>query len=101
MLCGLSAALIYRLVNRWNKYAAVVTAAVICPVVNTGIYLIGCLTVFFPAVEAMIGGATPSLLSVLVYSMGLVNFPFELLFNIVLCPVIYRLIKLLPKFAHD
>ena len=30
MLCGLSAALIYRLVNRWNKYAAVVTAAVIC-----------------------------------------------------------------------
>ena len=101
MLCGLSAALIYRLVNRWNKYAAVVTAAVICPVVNTGIYLIGCLTVFFSAVESMIGEATPSLLSVLIYSMGLVNFPFELLFNIVLCPVIYRLIKLLPRFARD
>jgi len=101
VLCGLGAALIYRLINKWNRYVAVVTAAVVCPIVNTGIYLIGCLTVFFPAVEAMIGGATPSLLSVLVYSMGLVNFPFELLFNIVLCPVIYRLIKLLPKFAHD
>jgi len=43
----------------------------------------------------------PSVMSVLIYGMGLVNFPFELLFNIVLCPVIYRLIKLLPKFAHD
>ncbi|MBR2620833.1 MAG: ECF transporter S component [Clostridia bacterium] len=100
-LCGLAAALLYRLISRRNKYVAVVTAAVICPVVNTGIYLIGCLTVFFSAIEGMIGEAMPSVMSVLIYGMGLVNFPFELLFNIVLCPVIYRLIKLLPKFAHD
>ncbi len=100
-LCGLAAALLYRLISRWNKYVAVVSAAIICPVVNTGIYLIGCLTVFFSAIEGMIGEAMPSVMSVLIYGMGLVNFPFELLFNIVLCPVIYRLIKLLPKFAHD
>ena len=100
-MCGIAAALLYRLIGRWNKYVAVIGAAIVCPVVNTGIYLIGCLTVFFSAVEAMIGGATPTAMSVLIYSMGLINFPFELLFNIVLCPVIYRLIKLLPKFAHE
>jgi hypothetical protein len=100
-LCGLIAALMYRVLCQWNKYAAIVTAAVICPIVNTGIYLIGCLTVFFSAIEGMIGEAMPSVMSVLIYGMGLINFPFELLFNIVLCPVVYRLIKLLPKFAHE
>ena len=100
-LCGLAAALLYVLVRRFNKYVAVVAAAVICPVVNSGIYLLGCMTIFYDSIEAMIGEATPTIMSVLIYPMGLINFPFELVINIVMCPVIYRLITLIPKFSHD
>ncbi len=99
VLCGLCAALIYRLLEKVNRYLAIVVAAILCPVVNTGIFLIGCLTVFMPMVQTLINDATPTTLSVLIYGMGLINFPFELLFNIVLCPVIDRLLRLLPKFS--
>ena len=100
-LCGLAAALLYVLLRRINKYVAVVAAAIICPVVNSGIYLLGCMTIFYDSIEAMIGEATPTIMSVLIYPMGLINFPFELVINIVMCPVIYRLITLIPKFSHD
>ena len=100
-LCGLAAALLYVLLRRFNKYVAVVAAAVICPVVNSGIYLLGCMTIFYDSIEAMIGEATPTIMSVLIYPMGLINFPFELVINIIMCPVIYRLITLIPKFSHD
>ena len=100
-LCGLAAALLYVLLRRFNKYVAVVAAAIICPVFNSGIYLLGCMTIFYDSIEAMIGEATPTIMSVLIYPMGLINFPFELVINIVMCPVIYRLITLIPKFSHD
>ena len=100
-LCGLAAALIYILIRRMNRYVAVIAAAVICPVVNSGIYLLGCMTIFYDSIEAMIGEATPTIMSVLIYPMGLINFPFELVINIIMCPVIYRLITLIPKFSHD
>ena len=100
-LCGLAAALLYVLLRRINKYVAIVAAAVICPVVNTGIYLLGCMTIFYDTIESMIGEATPTIMSVLIYPMGLINFPFELVINIIMCPVIYRLITLIPKFSHD
>lgn len=100
-LCGLAAALLYVLLRRFNKYVAITAAAVICPVVNTGIYLLGCVTIFYGTIESMIGEATPTIMSVLIYPMGLINFPFELAINIVMCPVIYRLITLIPKFSHD
>ncbi len=97
--CGLAAGLIYRLLQEKNRYLGVILAAVICPIVNTGIYLFGCITIFMPLVQTLINDANPTLWMALIYGMGLINFPFELLFNIVLCPVIYRLIRLLPKFS--
>ena len=45
--CGFAAGLTYRLLAKYNKYAAVVAAAVVRPLVNTGVFLLGCL-LFFP-----------------------------------------------------
>lgn len=95
-LCGLVAALCYRLFAAKHRYLGVILAAVSCPVVNTGIYLIGCVTVFLPTVQSWVPEAS-TFLNYMIFGMGLINFPFELLFNIILCPVIYRLIKLLPR----
>ena len=45
-LAGLVAGLVYKLLTKYNRYFAVVAAAVVCPVVNTGVFLIGCLLFF-------------------------------------------------------
>ena len=51
-LCGLCAGLVYNLLKEKNKYLAVFAAAIVCPIVNTGVFLIGCFLFFFKTVEA-------------------------------------------------
>ena len=40
--CGISAGLIYKLFAKINMTVGVFAAAIICPIVNTGVLLIGC-----------------------------------------------------------
>ncbi|MDR0272681.1 MAG: ECF transporter S component, partial [Clostridiales bacterium] len=51
MLAGLTAAALYKLLEKTNKSLAVVAAAIICPIVNTGIFVIGCYLFFMPTIE--------------------------------------------------
>ena len=52
--CGFAAGLTYKLLAKYNKYAAVIAAAVVCPLVNTGVFLIGCLLFFLDTIKACI-----------------------------------------------
>ena len=91
---GLCAGLACRLLAKKNELLAVIVAAVICPVVNTGVFLIGCLLFFLPTISEW--GAAAGFQNVGSYMVfGLVgaNFLFELLVNVILSPVIVRLIK--------
>ena len=72
-----------------------VCAAVVCPIVNTGVFAVCSLLFFYDdiAVYAAVNGFTGSpLLFVLVGFIGL-NFVLELSFNVVLAPVIVRILK--------
>lgn len=93
-LCGLAAGLVYKLFSKWNKYVAVIAAAIVCPVVNTGVFLLGCKLFFIETitswgVEAGFANATQYMF------LGLAggNFLVELGVNIVLSPVIFRIIS--------
>ena len=44
--CGAAAGAVYKLFERRGRYLAVVLSAIVCPVVNTGVFLIGC-AIFF------------------------------------------------------
>ena len=90
--CGYFAGLTYRLLKKVNRYLAVATAAIVCPVVNTGIFLLGCLTFFMPIVTQWAGGENVAKYMI----VGLVgfNFLFELGTNIILSPVIVRLLNI-------
>ncbi len=107
-LAGLCAGLVYRALGRAGAKEAdapkdekkkgvdlaVIAAAVVCPVVNTGVFLLGCLVFFLPTIREW--AAASGFENVGTYMiLGLVggNFLFELLFNIILSPVIVRLIK--------
>ena len=97
-LAGLCAGAAYKALHKVNETVAVIVAAVVAPVVNTGIFLLGCLLFFLPTITEW--GQAMGFESVGKYMiLGLVggNFLFELLFNIVLSPVIVRLIRLGKK----
>ena len=92
---GYVAGLVYRLIAKKNETAAVVCAAIAAPIVNTGIFLIGCLLFFMDTIRGW-AGDTPVGTFMIVGLVG-ANFLFEMLFNIVLSPVILRLIRIAKK----
>ena len=98
-LAGLLSGLAYKALENKNRTLAVAVAAVVCPVVNTGVFLIGCLLFFMETIggwaDAMGFGANVGQYMI----VGLVgaNFIFELLFNVVLSPVVVRLIRIGKK----
>ena len=96
-LCGLAAGLVYDLFAKKNQYLGVFAAAIVCPIVNTGIFLLGCLVFFMPTISSWAGDT--DLVSFMIFGMGLINFPIELTFNIVLSPVIVRLLKLSKRLG--
>lgn len=94
-LCGLFAGVAYKLLQKVNRYLAVMVAAVACPVVNTGIFLIGCKLFFMETITQW--GLSLGFSNAAEYMfLGLAggNFIFELIVNIILAPVILRIITL-------
>ncbi len=97
-LAGLAAGLAYRAFQGKRAMLAVTASALVCPVVNTGLFLVGCLLFFMPTITGWASAMGFS--SVGKYMiLGLVggNFLFEVLFNLILSPVILRLIRIGPR----
>ncbi len=99
--CGFAAGLVYKLFEKFNRYAAVVVAAIVCPVVNTGVFLLGGLVFFLDTLKEW--GTSFGYENVATYMfLGLVggNFIFELVFNIVLSPIVVRLLNMRKKDSY-
>lgn len=94
-LCGLISGLVYEALEKYNRYIAVIAAAVVCPIVNTGIFLIGC-SVFFLDTIAEWGAGAGFINTASYMFLGLAggNFIVELIANIILAPIISTIIKL-------
>ena len=102
-LCGLCASLAYKgslklltkLKLKNASFIAVVVSAIVCPVVNTGIFLLGCLVFFMETVTMWAGGSNVGHYMIFVLVGG--NFIFEIITNIILSPVASRLISIRKK----
>ena len=93
--CGFFAGLVYKLFYKAGSKLAVFSAAIICPVVNTDVFLLGCQFFFLETVSEW--GAAAGFETTGAYMfLGLagINFLIELAVNILLAPVIVRLIKI-------
>ena len=97
ILAGLFAGLVYKLLERFNRYAAVIVSAIVCPVVNTGTFILGCFVFFMDYVSSESVAAGISIAGYIIMSFVGLNFVFELLANIVLSPSILRLINIKKK----
>ena len=97
VLAGSVAGAVYKLAERLNIYLAVFLAAIVCPIVNTGVFIVGCRLFFFDAVSNWaVGEGLPVGTYMILMLVGL-NFVFELIFNIVLAPIAVRLINIIKK----
>lgn len=91
---GLVAGLVYKILEKKNRYVAVIAAAIVCPVVNTGIFLLGCMIFFIDAVKDMAAAEGMSIGAYLILFFVGLNFVFELLTNIILSPAIVKLLNI-------
>lgn len=87
---GAAAAAVYRLVSRKNAIAGAVCAGIAAPVVNTGLFILG-MALFFQPTLAAWAGETDVVYYALIGLTG-VNFLVELAINMILAPVIVRII---------
>lgn len=94
VLCGLAAGFTYRWLSGKNIYLGVFAAAIVCPLVNTGVFLLGCLVFFLPTITAWAGGNDQTLWQYILFGLVGGNFLFELGFNLVLSPIIVRLLRI-------
>lgn len=97
VLAGLASGCIYRLVKKKDAagYKAMLCAAAICPVVNTGVFILCMLTFFRSVLEVWSagGGVAAFILSGLI----LVNFIPELAINLVFSPASQRILQSVTK----
>lgn len=94
--CGAVSALVYKAFEPHGRYISTVAAAVVCPVVNTGIFLLGCFAFFMSTITEWAAGAGFGENTGKYIIFGLVggNFVFEFFLNIIISPIIVRLINI-------
>lgn len=92
---GFVSGLVFKALANKNTVLATAAAAVLSPIVNTGIFSIGMLLFFKPVLEAWSGGS--DVLYYVVFTMTGVNFLVELGVNIVVTPIIVSIIKAVRK----
>lgn len=86
---GLFPALVFKMLKKANQTVASAVAAIISPIANTGVFLLGCVLFFIPTLIEWYGNVTAFLVTIFSF-----NFLIEMVLNIVLTPVIIRLIKI-------
>lgn len=95
VLAGAASGAVYRLIKRFNAYAAMLAAAIICPVVNTGVF-VACMLTFFPEVlSAWAQGG--DLIAYILSGLLLLNFVPELIINVVFSPFGNQLVRYAQK----
>ena len=85
----------YRLLAKKSELAGVVTAGVVCPIVNTGILVLGLLLFFNATIQSWAGGQ--NMLYYVIFGLMGINFVVELLVNLVLASGITSVIKYAKK----
>lgn len=98
VLAGLISGIVYRALPEKHPYLRAVASAVVCPIVNTGVFFLGCLIFFLPTLEEWANGlGYASAGDYMIFGLAGINFVVELLINLLLIPVLVRLVMMLQK----
>ena len=96
--CGFFAGLTYKALEKKNRYLAVIASAIVCPVVNTGVFLLGCFVFFFETIKEWgVGAGFENVIAYMILGLVGGNFLFGMAFNIVLSPTVVRVLSVIKK----
>ena len=95
ILAGAAAGGVYRLLRKVNSYFAMVCAAIVCPLVNTGVFIACMLTFFIDVLKAWAQGG--DLMGYILSGLILINFVPELIINVVFSPAGQRIMNAVSK----
>ncbi len=100
--CGLAAGAVYKLLEKKNQTLAVIASAITCPVVNTGVFLLGGAVFFLDYAKEIAAalGSDATGMGVF-FTLAFANFLFELGMNAVLSPVIVKILNLRKSAARS
>ena len=93
ILFGAAAGYVYKLLSKKGETIAVISAAVVAPIVNTGIFVLGLYMFFIPVIMAQFQVDRADIASFIFLGMIGINFPLEFGINLVLSPTIIRLVQ--------
>ncbi|MBQ3055003.1 MAG: ECF transporter S component [Oscillospiraceae bacterium] len=95
ILAGVVSGVVYRALSGKNAYLAMFVAALVCPLVNTGVFVVCMLTFFVDVLAAWAGGG--AILGYVLTGLILANMLPEVLINIVFSPASARIAKAVKK----
>ena len=95
VLAGLFSGLVYKAIAKKNSKFAMLFAAIVCPVVNTGTFLV-CMALFFQEVLSVWAGGS-NVVGYVLSILVLCNFVPELLINVVFSPAGQRILRAVKK----
>ena len=94
-LAGFEAGVHYRALESTNKIVATIVAALVSPIVNTGIFILG-MMIFFRDTLVAWAGDTP-VLYYIIFGLTGINFLIEIGVNVILSPVVVKIVDAVKK----
>lgn len=96
ILAGLASGYIYKLLSKRHPIGAVTCSAVVAPIVNTGVFVLGCYLCIWDQLVSLAGENGVGI-GMLLFGLAGFNFIIELILNVILCPSILRILQIATK----
>ncbi len=96
---GIAAGFCYRLIAKKNRYAAVFVSSAVVPIVNTALFVLGCLCMpqTIAAFQAEVNNAGMNIFVFICVVLVTFNFFIELAINLVLSPALHTVCRAAEK----
>ena len=96
ILAGFVSGVVYKALSKKHPIGAVTCAAVVAPVINSGVFVLGCY-IFIWDYLVSLAGENGVGIGLLLFGLAGLNFIIELVLNVILCPSILRIIQIASK----
>ena len=99
ILAGAASGAVFKLLEKKNRTVASIVSAMVCPVVNSGVFFIGCLTFFMGAIRewALTDFCDNAVLYIILVLIGF-NFVLEFAINAIFSPTVTHVINIGKKY---
>lgn len=96
LVAGFVSGVIYKVLSKKHPIGAVTCSAVVAPILNSGIFVLGCYICIWDQLTAVAGEKGVGI-GLLLFGLAGLNFIIELVLNVILCPSILRIIQIASK----